>query len=172
MDHQTYKIRLIFLLPLAIIVACLFLLTMVALFSPSTASEIVILPIMFFLSLIFFSENVTRKVAPGEQGIGFVKFFRRKELLWSDITHVAGLTLRGRPYLLLTTIKGFFFLSDNLGNFSELSSRIVSRVGREKVEQEVIDQLDRPGRFLFPLLFAWAAAALVFLLTLLRLIHL
>lgn len=172
MDHKTYKLRLIFLLPLAIIVICLFLLTLAAIFSPSSTSERVILPLMFFLSLVFFAENATRKVTPGEQGLWFVKFFRPKELLWSDITHVAGLSLRGKAYILLTTVKGFFFISDNLNSFSELSSRIVSGVGRDKVEQEVIDQIDRPRRFLFSLLFTWTAAFLVILLALLRFIHL
>ncbi|MDI6725744.1 MAG: hypothetical protein QMD32_02185 [Smithellaceae bacterium] len=172
MDHKTFKIRLIFLLPLAIIVTCLFFLTMLAIFSPSSRSERVILPIIFLLGSVFFGERATRRVALGEQGLSLVKFFRRKELLWTDITHVAGLSLRNKAYLLLTTVKGFFVISDNLGNFSELSSQIVYRVGRDKVEQEVIDLIDHPSRFLFPLLFTWTAAVLVILMALLRFIHL
>lgn len=172
MLQRTYKIRVASILPWAIIVFCLLLLSLGALFSSSSAVERILLPGLFFITLVFFLENLTRRVSVGETGLRLVKFFRTKDLPWSDINHVAGLNLKNKLYLLLTTNRGFFFLSNNIERFPELSADIISGVGKERVEPEVLEQLNRPGRFLWSLLYFWGASLLVILLTFFRLTHL
>ncbi len=172
MNQKTYKIRIAITLPLALIALCLLLVSLVALFSSSSAAERILLPGLFVLTLLFSLENLTRTVSVGETGLRLVKFFRTKDLPWNDINHVAGLNLKSKLYLLLTTNRGFFFISNNMERFEDLSSDIISGVGGERVEPEVQALVNRPARFSWPLLYFWGAALLVLLLTFFRLTHL
>ncbi len=172
MNHKTYKIRLALILPLAIIVLCLLALSFIALLSPSSAVERMLLPSLFFVTLIYLLENLTRRVSIGEKGLRFIKFFRARDLSWNDIHHVAGLNLKSKLYLLLTTNKGFFFLSNRMARFAELSADIISGVERDRVEPEALDQLCRPRLFIWPMLYFWGASLLIILLTFFKITHL
>ena len=56
---------------------------------------------------------------------------------WEEITRVGCLTLHRKVYLLLTTVKGFFIVSNAYGEFPTLVEEIVAHVDPERVEEDV-----------------------------------
>jgi len=86
------------------------------------------------------------------------KLMRKKELRWEDITHIGALILRKRVYLLLTTVKGFYILSNAYEKFSTLVGDLVGRMDNEKVDEEVKRQMEHPARNLSDIVMTWFTA--------------
>jgi hypothetical protein len=97
-------------------------------------------------------------VQTGDQGIMIRKFMRKKELRWDDITHIGALILRNRVYILLTTVKGFYILSNAYEKFSTLVSNLVGHMDNEKVEEEVRRQIEHPARNMSDIIMTWFTA--------------
>ncbi|MGZ6223144.1 MAG: hypothetical protein ACXWMW_10425 [Syntrophales bacterium] len=89
------------------------------------------------------------------------KFMRKKELRWEDITHIGALILRKRVYLLLTTVKGFYILSNSYEKFSTLVSDLVGRMDSEKVEEEVRRQIEHPAKNMSDIVMTWFTAVIL-----------
>ena len=87
------------------------------------------------------------------------KLLREKGVPWEGITHVGGLCIHKKVYLLLTTVHGFFIISNAYGGFSDLVEEIVSRVDRAKVEEEVRLQAGCSPSGIVHAALAWTAAA-------------
>jgi hypothetical protein len=100
-------------------------------------------------------------VQTGDQGIMIRKFMRKKELRWEDITHIGALILRKRVYLLLTTVKGFYILSNAYEKFSMLVSDLISRMDNEKVEEEVRRQIEHPAKNMSDIIMTWFTAVVL-----------
>jgi hypothetical protein len=112
--------------------------------------------ILIFIPVLYaYVESLYRKVSTGEQGIMIRKVFRKKELRWEDITHVGALVLRKRSYLLLTTTKGFYILSNAYENYSSLIGDIIIRLDNEKVEEEVRKQHELPAKNISDIVMIW-----------------
>jgi hypothetical protein len=86
------------------------------------------------------------------------KFLRNKELRWEDITHIGALILRKRVYLLLTTIKGFYIISNTYEKFSTLVLDVADHMDKEKVEEEVRKQIEHPVKNISDIVMTWFTA--------------
>jgi hypothetical protein len=120
--------------------------------------ERILLTSIFIPVLYVLFESSSRMVQTGDQGIMIRKFMRTKEFRWEDITHIGALILRNRVYLLLTTVKGFYILSNAYEKFSTLVTDLASHMYGEKVEEEVKKQMDHPAKNMSDIIMTWFTA--------------
>jgi hypothetical protein len=90
-----------------------------------------------------------------------MKFLRKKELSWQDITHIGAVIFRKKVYLLLTTLKGFYILSYAYENFSTLVRDIVDHMDAEKVEEDVKKQVEHPVKNISDIIMTWLTAMIL-----------
>jgi hypothetical protein len=143
MEPNIFKIRKAFLVPFIVIVSLLFLLLMLSLFK-GQAWEKIILAVSFVGTLIVGIEAGKREIIVNKDGLKIKKFFRMKDLAWSDVTHLGVVDLNKKAYFLLTTTKGFYFFSNMFENHALLIRYIVDKLDAEKVEIEAIKYLEHP----------------------------
>jgi hypothetical protein len=120
--------------------------------------ERILLTSIFIPVLYVLFESSSRMVQTGDQGIMIRKFMRKKEFRWDDITHIGALILRNRVYLLLTTVKGFYILSNAYEKFSTLVTDLASYMDGEKVEEEVKKQMEHPAKNMSDIIMTWFTA--------------
>ena len=159
MSQHVYKIRRAFLIPLGVDVFLLCALFVISMLPQGSATERLVFALFFVPSLYVFFECLLRRVTVDGGGIVIRKLLREKRVLWEGITHVGGLSIHNKVYLLLTTVNGFFIISNAYGGFSDLVEEIVSRVDRTKVEEEVRLQVGRSPSGIVHAALAWTAAA-------------
>lgn len=161
MSESTYKTRKAFLIPLILDTLLLFVLVLVSLFTGSFPAETIILVVIFIPLFYVFIESLIRKTSVGEKGIEIKKLFRGKKLEWKDITNVDAMIIRKKVYLLLTTTKGFYVLTNTYEKFTTLVKDIVNRVDEKKVEIMVRDMADKPVMRVADILGAWIAVVIL-----------
>ena len=161
MYQNVYRIRRSFLFPFLVDFILLFFLLLLSYFLGGSKLERILLTAIFIPALYVLFESSFRMVQTGDQGIMIRKFMRKKELRWEDITHIGALILRKRVYLLLTTVKGFYILSNAYEKFSTLVSDLVSRMDNEKVEEEVRRQIEHPAKNMSDIIMTWFAAVVL-----------
>jgi hypothetical protein len=166
--QRLYRIRNAFLIPLGIDVVLLFSLFVMALLPHGDTAERLVFTLFFFPAGYLFLECLRRQVTVAEKGLVIRKLWSEKAISWDEITHVGGLTLNRKGYLLLTTVKGFFIVSSAFEGFSTLAGEIAAHVGSEKVEEEVRLQADRSVTRIAPVASAWIAAAAMIGIVLLK----
>ncbi len=132
MSQHVYTIRRAFLIPLGVDAFLLFCLFVISLLPQGSTTERLVFAIFFFPSLYLFLESLFRRVTVDEGGIAIRRLWREKGIPWEGITHVGGLSLHKKVYILLTTVKGFFIVSNAYGGFSDLAEEIVSHVDLDK----------------------------------------
>lgn len=137
MTAQIFKIRRDILIPFGISAGGLLFLLVLALLGKGSGLERVFLFAITLVTIAFFLMARDRRITLTDQGLVIRKFFRTKEIRRDQINHVGCVILRKRAYLLLTTARGFFILSNAYEDFSALIRSIVSQVGPDKVEEEV-----------------------------------
>ena len=147
------------LIPLGLDVVLLFGLLTNALLRKGDTAERLVLALFFVPALALFLALYRRRVGVGEGGLVIRRFWSDKALVWDEITHVGCLTLRRKVYLLLTTVKGFFIVSNALEGFPTLAEEIVTHVGAERVEEDCRLQAGRAVTGLATIAPAWIAAA-------------
>jgi hypothetical protein len=158
MYQNVYRIRRSFLVPFFIDFILLFFLLLLSYLQGGSNLERILLTAIFIPVLYVLLESSFRIVQTGDQGIMIRKFMRKKELRWEDITHIGALILRKRVYLLLTTVKGFYILSNAYEKFSALVSDLVSHMDNEKVEEEVKRQMEHPAKNVSDIIMTWFTA--------------
>jgi hypothetical protein len=158
MSQHVYTIRRAFLIPLGVDAFLLFCLFVISLLPQGSTTERLVFAIFFFPSLYLFLESLFRRVTVDEGGIAIRRLWREKGIPWEGITHVGGLSLHKKVYILLTTVKGFFIVSNAYGGFSDLAEEIVSHVDLTKVEEEVRLQAGRSPSGIAHIVMAWIAA--------------
>lgn len=159
MSQRSYRIRKAFLVPLGVDAFLLCVLFVISMLPQGSATERLVFAIFFVPSLYVFFECLLRRVTVDGGGIVIRKLLRKKGVPWEGITHVGGLSMHNKVYLLLTTVNGFFIISNAYGGFSDLVEEIVSRVDRTKVEEEVRLQAGRSPSGIVHTALAWTAAA-------------
>ena len=167
MVESVYKIRKAFLLPLSGIIALLFVLFLLSVFT-GQMWEIIIITVIFLVSLVIGVEMTKRKVIVDDQGVKIQKAFRRKEINWSEITHLAVVVLKKKAYFLLTTTKGFYIFSNLLENHASLVNSLADKLGEEKVEVEVRNYLAQPLERFSMIVMSWFAVAVIVALIILK----
>jgi hypothetical protein len=158
MYQNIYKIRRSFLIPFTVAFILLFFLLLLSYSLKGPHLEKIALTIIFISVLCAFFESLSRKVLTGDKGIMIRKFLRNKELRWEDITHVDALILRKRVYLLLTTVKGFYIISNAYEKFSTLVRDVADHMDEEKVEEELRKQIEHPVKNISDIVMTWFTA--------------
>ncbi|MGZ6275222.1 MAG: hypothetical protein ACXWMI_03815 [Syntrophales bacterium] len=161
MYQNVYRIRRSFLFPFLVDFILLFFLLLLSYFLGGSKLERILLTAIFIPVIYVLVESSFRMVQTGDQGIMIRKFMRKKELRWEDITNIGALILRKRVYLLLTTVKGFYILSNGYEKFSTLVSDLVGRMDSEKVEEEVRRQIEHPAKNMSDIVMTWFTAVIL-----------
>jgi Ca2+/Na+ antiporter len=165
-------IRRAFLMVIGLDAFLLFCLFMVSLVKKENTMENLILMLFFLLTLVLFLECLFRRVTVVEEGLVIRKLGRNKALLWDEITRVGYLILHRKVYLLLTTVKGFFVISNAFEGFPRLVEDLVAHVEPDRVEQDVRLQAGRSLKGVANIVAAWVAAALMTVMILMKLLPL
>jgi hypothetical protein len=161
MSQHVYQIRKAMVIPLGVDAFLLLCLLATSLLLKGDSTERIVVAIFFLPTLYFFLECLVRRVTVAEEGLSIRKLWRRKAVSWEEITHVGCLSLHKKVYLLLTTVKGIFIVSNAYEEFAALVDAIVGRVGLEKVEEEVRLQSGRSQTGIANIVSAWVAAAVM-----------
>lgn len=158
MSQRVYMIRRAFLISLGVDAFLLFCLLVLSMLPQGSAVERLVFTIFFLPVLYLFLECLLRRVTVDEGGIAIRKLWRKKWVAWEGITHIGGLSIHKKVYILLTTVHGFFIVSNAYGGFSDLAEEIVSHVDLTKVEEEVRLQAGRSPSGIAHIVMAWIAA--------------
>jgi hypothetical protein len=159
MLQRVYAIRRAFVIPLGIDAVLLLALLAISLAQGGDVREIGVFSFFFLPTAYLFLESLNRRVSVGEEGLRVRTLWKRKSILWGEITHVGCLSLPKKVYLLLTTTRGIIIISNAYEGFPLLAAEIVERVGPERVEEEVRPQCGRSRLGIGNVLLAWVAAA-------------
>lgn len=170
MAQRHYTIRRAFLIVLGLDAFLLFCLFLVSLLTKGDTMERLILVLFFLPALVLFLECLFRRVTVVEEGLVIRKLGRNKALLWDEITRVGYLVLHKKVYLLLTTVKGFFVISNAFEGFPRLVEDLVARVEPDRVEQDVRLQAGRSMIGIANIVAAWVAAVLMMVMILMKLL--
>jgi hypothetical protein len=172
MARRHYTIRRAFLIVLGLDALLLFCLFMVSLVMKENTMENLILALFFIPALVLFIECLLRRVTVAEEGLVIRKLGRSKALLWDEITRVGYLILHRKVYLLLTTVKGFFVISNAFEGFPKLVEDLVTHVEPDRVEKDVLLQAGRSLVGIANIVAAWVAAVLMMAMILMKLLPL
>ncbi len=163
-SERTFRIRSGFLIPLAADVFLLAFLLGLAFFGKSQPVERIVLTVVFIPLCLVFVELLMRQIELCESGIRIKRFVRKKELLWGDITEAGSVVLRNKVYIVLTTKKGFYVISNSYENFTLLIKYIVDHLDKEKVEEGVSNLVLYPVRKMADIVSAWIAAVILLII--------
>lgn len=157
-NQRIYRIRNGFLIPLAADVFLLAFLLGFSFLGQSEPVERIVLTVVFIPLALVFVELLMRQIETGEAGIKIKRFIRKKELLWKDITELGSVILRNKVYLVLTTRKGFYVISNSYGDFTSLVQFMIDHLDKEKIEEGLSNLVSYPVRKLSDIVSAWVAA--------------
>ncbi len=161
MNQYRYTIKKSLIIPLGVDAALLVFLLVVAVTVAGSALETGIFTIFLIPTVYLFLESLIRRIEIDEKGLSIRKLSGSKRLPWESITHVGGLEIKNKSYVLLTTVAGFFIISNAYGNFQLLTEKIISHVASERVEDAARNlAVDIPSGIAGTAL-AWAAAFLM-----------
>jgi len=160
MLQNIFKIRRAFLIPFLAIIFLLFLLLLLSIFK-GRMREGVILSVFFIAVLFIGIEMSRREIVLTEDSLIIKKFFRVKEFVWAEITHLGIVELRKKIYILLTTTKGFYFFSNLVEKHALLIRALVDKLGEEKVEPEVENYLKRPVERFSLIVMSWISVVVI-----------
>jgi len=169
MAQNIFKIKRAFLVPFNAIVVLLFLLFLLSLFRGQMWEKMV-LAVSFATTLLIVIEATRRKIVLTNEGLKIEKFFRIKEFVWTEITHLAVVNLNKKAYFLLTTTKGFYFFSNMFENHALLIRYLVDKLVEEKVEIEVKNYLDHPVERRSLILMCWFVVLIIIAFIILKLL--
>ena len=169
MEPGTFKIKKAFLVPFLILVALLGLLLFLSLFQGPSWEKFV-LAVAFAGTLLVGIEALEREVTIIQDALRIKKFFRSKEITWSDIMHVAVVDLNKKAYFLLTTTKGFYFFSNMYENHALLLRSIVDKLDAEKTEPEVRTYLEHPHERRSLIVICWLTIFIIIAFMILKLL--
>lgn len=163
MQNHVYRIRKAFLIPFALTTAFMALLLAASFLYRGTPLERGLLTVLLLPTTFAFREALLRKVVVRNDGFSLHRMFRVKSFVWSDITHIGALSIRSKVYILLTTKKGFYIISNAYEGFSSLIRDFVEHLPSEdiEVEQEAKEQITNPTRNVSDPVAAWIAAVIL-----------
>jgi hypothetical protein len=156
-----YKIRPTLAIPLAFTFLLFLILLCIALLLPAVPGEPIFVAIALFIVSYLLLEVLYRRVALLDEGLHIRKFLRGKELAWHEITHLGSVVLGAKVYLLLTTTRGFYILTNNYEKFTELLGYLRDKLGSEKTDESIQLILERPRNNNQPVLLAWITVVIL-----------
>ncbi|MBA4422336.1 MAG: hypothetical protein C0390_04430 [Syntrophus sp. (in: bacteria)] len=168
MSQHDYTIKKALLIVLGLDAFLLFCLLLIALLLEGDAMERLVFTLFFLPTLLLFLECYFRRVTVAKAGMAIRKLGRTKAFPWGEITRVGCLTVRRKVYLLLTTVKGLFIISNAFEGFSKLVEEIVARVEPERVEEDVRPQAASAKAGIATIFPAWVAAVFMMVMILMK----
>jgi hypothetical protein len=169
MELNIFKIKKTFLAPFIVMVLLIFLLLMLSLFKGQPWEKI-ILAVFFFATVIVGIEAVKREIIVTNDGLKIKKFFRVRDLAWSEVTHLGVVDLNKKAYFLLTTTKGFYFFSNMFENHALLIRYIVDKLETEKVEIEIKNYLEHPKEQHSLIVICWLMVLIIIVFIILKIL--
>lgn len=167
--NQVYKIKKNFRYPFIATVALLFVLFALTLFTGQDWEKI-LLGVLFVISLIIAIETAERELTATENGLRIRKFFRTKNFVWAEMTHLGVVILRNKAYFLLTTTKGFYILTNLLQDHARLIRHLADKMEGDRVEVEVRNYLEAPIERTSLIVLTWIALVIIVAIILTKLI--
>ena len=158
MMQRLHVIRRALVVPLGIDTVLLAALLTISLLGKGHRAESWVLALFTLPTAYLFLECLLRRVVVTGEGLLVRTLWKRKRVLWGEITHVGCLSLPRKRYLLLTTTRGIIILSNAFSAFDLLAGEIAERVGRERVEEEVRLLGGRSPAGIGHIVLAWVAA--------------
>ena len=168
MSH-IHKIRRAIVIPLALANSVLFVLLLRVWLFPSLPGERIVLTAIFLLMGYLLLEVFFRQGSFGSGGPEIRKVIRSKGLGWAEITHLGSLVMGSKVYLLLTTTRGFYILSNNYERFPDLLRGLVDNLHAERKGGEIDGLMANPPHNSQPVLSAWLMALVMMAIMVLRL---
>lgn len=158
--NRVFKIKKAFIVPFVIAVALLFALLAVSFFIGQPWEKMV-LGVLCFITTIVAVEASEREFAVSEDTLRIKKFFRVKNFIWAEITHLGVVVMRNKAYFLLTTTKGFYMFSNLWQDHTLLIQYLSEKLGDEKVEAEVKNYLGNPIERTSLIVLTWVAVIII-----------
>lgn len=158
--EQVFKIQKAFIIPFITAVVLLFVLLVLSLFGGQTW-EIILLAALFIITLVIAVEALKREFTVSENGLRIKKFFRTKNFVWTEITHMGVVIMRNKAYFLLTTTKGFYIFSNLVQDHTRLIRLLAEKLGDEKVEVEVKNYIENPIKRTSLIVLTWVAVMII-----------
>ncbi len=165
---SVHKIRRWLAIPLAITLFFILVLLLLTWFTPAFAGERAVFSALFLLAAYLVGEVFYRRVTFRETGLEIRKHFRKTEFKWDEITHLGFLVLGTKVYLLLTTIKGYYILSNNYERFPALLRELCGHLGADKVDEGIGGLLEHPLHNHKPIYSAWITVLVIMAITIWR----
>jgi hypothetical protein len=159
MSQNTYRIRKAFVIPFAL--DTLLLYSAGAIWSgKGSGPERAVLAILFLVVLFVLQEAARRGITIGNEAFQIKKFLKTRTLAWSDLTHIGCLALRNRVYILLTTKKGFYVISNAYDRFPDLVQELIAHTPGDgiEIEEGAKAQVANPTRNISDIIAVWVAA--------------
>ncbi len=161
MKQRQYTIRKALIFPVGIDAVLLLFLLMISAMGNGSPLETGLFAVFFLPAAYLFLESLLRRVAVDEGGVSIRRLLGEKRLPWESITHVGGLAINKKSYILLTTVIGFFIISSVYDRFPALVDDILAHVESDRVEDEVRALVENIPSMISRVALAWVAAAMM-----------
>ncbi|MBW6486454.1 MAG: PH domain-containing protein [Syntrophobacterales bacterium] len=126
-----------------------------------SALEKALFTVFFIGTAYLFWESLWRRVTIDENGLFLRRLLNQKKLPWEAITHVGGLTIKNKSYILLTTAVGFFIISNYYEKFNLLAEDLLSHVETDRVEDAARFLVEEKPVGVAGVALVWVAAVLL-----------
>ena len=155
-----YRIRKSFLIPLALDTLLLLVLLILTFPTKGSGTERAVLAILFLVALFVLQEAARRGITIGNEAFHIKKFFKTKTLDWTDLTHIGCLAMRSRIYILLTTKKGLYVISNAYDRFPQLVQDLIAHTPADgiEIEESAKNLVTNPVRNVSDVIAVWFAA--------------
>ncbi|MHB8091289.1 MAG: hypothetical protein ACYDH8_06805 [Syntrophales bacterium] len=158
---HNYKIKMGLRFPLGVDALLLLCLVMISIMVVGSAVEKVLFTVFFVGTAYLFWESLRRRVTIDENGLFLRRLLSQKKLPWEAITHVGGLTIKNKSYILLTTVVGFYIISNYYERFTLLAEDLLSHVEADRVEDAARFLIEEKPLGLAGSALVWVAAVLL-----------
>lgn len=164
MDTSEFSIRKNFLLPLGLVLIFSILLLILCIIQQQPIAKILILSAVLVPVSILFIESSLRRVFLEEEALVVRKLFRRKRLVYTDITSVDTVLVRRRAFLSISTEPDFVILSNSYADFATLVEQLLKKVPESTISMETQQMAANPPTKSGDIFSAWLAASLLLLI--------
>lgn len=161
MNQHHYKIKMGLRFPLGVNAFLLLCLVIIASTVAGSAVEKALFAVFLVGTAYLFGESLRRRVSIDETGLSLSRLLGRKKLPWEAITHVGGLTIKNKSYILLTTVIGFHIISNYYERFSRLAEDLLAHVESDRVEEAARFLMEEKPAGTAGAALVWVAAVLL-----------
>lgn len=160
-----FKIRKNFLLVLGLTGLLLIALLLLCIIQQETTGKTLILAAIILPVLGLFAESWHRQISFGDRQIIARRLFRKKIIVYADVTSVDTVRVRRRVFVSISTEADFLIISNNYDSFGQLLGQLTQRLPESVISpetKELVENLPTKNHEMFSL---WlAVVVLIFIL--------